>query len=44
MRSVIPPFLLKSFPYMLTLLALILFSKRTQAPRASGEIYDKGKR
>lgn len=42
--ATIPPFLLKSFPYMLTLLALVVFSKRTQAPRASGEIYDKGKR
>jgi general nucleoside transport system permease protein len=39
-----PPFLLKSFPYILTMLALVVFSKRTQAPRASGEIYDKGKR
>ena len=42
--SVIPPFLLKSFPYIITMLALILFSKSSQAPRASGEIYDKGKR
>ena len=42
--SVIPPFLLKSFPYILTMLALIVFSKSTRAPRASGEIYDRGKR
>jgi general nucleoside transport system permease protein len=42
--AAIPPFLLKSFPYLLTLLALVVFSKRTQAPRASGEIYDRGKR
>lgn len=40
----IPIFVLKSFPYILTLLALVVFSKRTQAPRAAGEIYDKGKR
>jgi len=42
--EVIPPFLLKSFPYILTMLALILFSKRSQGPKAAGEIYDKGKR
>ncbi len=40
----IPPFLLKTFPYILTLLALIVFSKSTRAPKASGEIYDRGKR
>jgi len=27
-----------------TLLALVLFSKSTQAPRASGEPFEKGKR
>lgn len=42
--NAIPPFILKSFPYVLTMLALIFFSKRSQAPRAAGEIYDKGKR
>jgi simple sugar transport system permease protein len=42
--SAIPPFLLKSFPYILTMFTLILFSKRSNAPRASGEIYDRGKR
>ena len=31
-------------PYALTLLLLIFFSKHNQAPRALGEIYDKGKR
>ncbi|MCM3741754.1 ABC transporter permease [Oceanobacillus luteolus] len=31
-------------PYVLTLLLLIFFSKSNQAPRALGEIYDKGKR
>jgi len=31
-------------PYVLTLLLLIFFSKSNSAPRALGEIYDKGKR
>lgn len=31
-------------PYVLTLLLLIFFSKHNDAPRALGEIYDKGKR
>ena len=31
-------------PYILTLLLLIFFSKSNRAPRALGEIYDKGKR
>ncbi len=31
-------------PYVLTLLILIFFSKHTRAPRAVGEIFDKGKR
>lgn len=31
-------------PYLLTLLLLIFFSKANSAPRALGEIYDKGKR
>lgn len=42
--TVVPPFFLKSFPYILTLVALIFFSRHTQGPRAAGEIYDKGKR
>lgn len=33
-----------TLPYILTLLLLIFFSKYNQAPRALGEIYDKGKR
>lgn len=40
----IPSIYLKTFPYVVTLIALILFSKTTQGPRAAGEIYDKGKR
>ena len=32
------------FPYVLTLLLLMFFSSTNRAPRALGEIYDKGKR
>lgn len=40
----IPPLLLKVFPYVVTLIALVFFSKSSQAPRAVGEPYDKAKR
>lgn len=36
--------LMMTLPYILTLLLLIFFSKHNKAPKASGEIYDKGKR
>ena len=36
--------LMMSFPYIVTLLVLIFFSVKNRAPRALGEIYDKGKR
>ena len=36
--------LIMILPYVATLLLLMLFSKHNQAPRALGEIYDKGKR
>lgn len=42
--SVIPPILLKIFPYVVTLIALIIFSKSSQAPKAAGEPFDSGKR
>jgi general nucleoside transport system permease protein len=42
--SKIPGLALKAFPYVVTILALVFFSKTTQAPRADGEIYDAGKR
>jgi len=42
--KVIPEILLKVFPYVVTLIALVLFSKKSQAPRAVGEPYEKGKR
>ena len=40
----IPEVVLKVFPYVLTLLALIFFSKSTQAARAADEPFEKGKR
>jgi len=42
--SKIPGLVLKAFPYVVTILALVLFSKTTQAPKADGEIYEAGKR
>lgn len=42
--SSIPPVLLKTFPYVVTLIALVVFSKSTQAPKAAGESFDQGKR
>lgn len=42
--AVFPPILLKIFPYVVTLIALILFSKSSQAPKALGEAFDSGKR
>lgn len=42
--ATIPPVILKVFPYVVTLLALIIFSKSSQAPKASGEPFDHGKR
>ena len=33
-----------TLPYIVTMLLLIFFSKYNRAPRALGEIYDKGKR
>ncbi|MNR37001.1 hypothetical protein D3C85_1549820 [compost metagenome] len=42
--AVIPPIVLKVFPYVVTLLALIVFSKSSRAPQAAGEPFDSGKR
>ncbi|MCL6457772.1 MAG: ABC transporter permease, partial [Gorillibacterium sp.] len=42
--AVFPPILLKIFPYVVTLIALIIFSKSSQAPKASGEPFDSAKR
>ena len=40
----IPGILLKAFPYVVTLIALIAFSKSSQAPRAAGQPFDHGTR
>lgn len=40
----IPGLILKAFPYVVTLLALVFFSKSSQAPRAAGEAFDQGAR
>ena len=37
--SLIPPVWLKIFPYVVTLIALVLFSKHSAAPKADGEPY-----
>jgi simple sugar transport system permease protein len=42
--AAIPGIYLKTFPYVLTLVALVLSSKSSQAPRALGETYEQGKR
>jgi len=44
MLAVIPGVILKVFPYVVTLIALILFSKSSQAPKAAGEPFEHGKR
>ncbi len=40
----LPTELYNALPYIMTIIALILFSKNTVGPKAAGEIYDKGKR
>lgn len=42
--ALIPGLILKAFPYVVTLIALVIFSKSSQAPRAAGEAFDHGKR
>jgi general nucleoside transport system permease protein len=42
--AAIPGIILKVFPYVVTLIALIIFSKSSQAPKAVGEPFDKSKR
>jgi ABC-type uncharacterized transport system permease subunit len=42
--AVFPPIILKVFPYVVTLIALVMFSKSSRAPKAVGEPYDSGKR
>ncbi len=40
----IPAVILKTFPYIVTIIALVIFSKTSAAPKAAGEPFDKGKR
>jgi len=40
----LPNIILNTFPYVVTILALVFFSKNSAGPRASGEPYDVGKR
>ncbi|MBP2636561.1 MAG: ABC-type transporter, integral rane subunit [Firmicutes bacterium] len=40
----IPGVVLKTFPYIVTLLVLVIFSKTSQAPRTAGEPFEQGKR
>ncbi len=40
----VPTEFYNALPYIMTIVALILFSKNTVGPKAAGEIYDKGKR
>lgn len=40
----LPVELYNALPYIMTLLALMLFSRNANGPRAAGEPYDKGKR
>lgn len=42
--KVIPPIMLKTFPYVVTLIALVVFSKSSRSPKAVGEPFDSGKR
>lgn len=42
--SQLPGVVLKTFPYVVTLLVLVIFSKTTQAPRAAGQPFEQGKR
>ena len=36
----VPPLALKVFPYVVTMLALVVFSKSSQAPRAEGKFFE----
>lgn len=42
--AVFPPVILKILPYVVTLIALVIFSKSSNAPKAVGEPFDSGKR
>lgn len=40
----VPNIFLNAFPYVVTLIALMIFSKNAHGPKAAGEPYDPGKR
>lgn len=40
----IPGVLLKTFPYIMTVFVLVAFSKRSRAPQAAGEPFERGRR
>jgi len=42
--SALPDILFNTFPFVATLLALVIFSKNAAGPKAAGEPYDPGKR
>ncbi len=42
--AAIPSIVFKVFPYVITLVALVIFSKSSAAPRAIGQPFDQGKR
>lgn len=42
--AVLPPEFFNALPYLLTIVALIIFSNKSVGPKAAGEIYDAGKR
>lgn len=42
--AVFPPEFFNALPYLLTIVALIIFSGKYSGPKAAGEIYDAGKR
>lgn len=42
--SSVPTIFLKTFPFVITIVALIFFSRTSAAPRASGQTFDPGRR
>ncbi|MBR3363309.1 MAG: ABC transporter permease, partial [Solobacterium sp.] len=44
MLASIPSELVNMFPYVLTIIVIVLFSGKQVGPKASGEIYDPSKR
>lgn len=42
--TIVPNYALKILPYVFTIIALVLFSRRAVSPKASGTPYDKGAR